>query len=579
MNELKDYQKILQEKAVIANGFFTKYPDIAIEQAELFREINETKIKNTLPEIMVYGIYNAGKSSILNELIGSDVATVRDVPETDKVTYYDWQGYKLADTPGVSAPIAHENITQEHLKKADIVLFVMSTTGSNEKLDNYERMKMISDAGKKIIIVLNDKNGDMGRNDETIQLIKQKVAVNMRRVGIEKVDEKYCIVTVNAARAHKGRMEGKLPLVTMSGISELKDVVLSELKHTSSFTVLRNAIGQLEEILADFIAKLEQQENSALLKKMNHVLETFGQQKIAIRKQINLFIDAKAEMFGATLPQIIWENRSETEKLNAIMGREIENLNQKVQAEVQRQIEDTVTILSLELKSFTELKLDPHTEDAESFKAIISRLNQANAELTNKLTEDGLSIKDNTTKISALTATAGAVEIATGLLSESATAIATNLAKTTVGKAIAGTAAGKMLGSAAGAVLPVIGPVITVVSAISALGSLLGGNDDKKKLDAQLEARNEQERRRVEAEMQARQELNQKCYYLADNLASEMKELTNKSIIDTLAVYEEPFIAELTKCKENGRQIMDDVAKLRTLYDEYDVLRAELGGC
>ena len=206
MTELKDYQSELSAKASRVEELFKKYPDQTVELKTTFDEINELKIKTVEPQIMVYGIYNAGKSSILNELMGEDRATVNDVPETDRVTYYDWQGYKIADTPGVFAPIEHENVTEEYLRKADVVLFVMSTTGSNEKLENYTRMKAIADAGKKIIIVLNDKNGDMGKNDESINLIKRQVAVNMQRVGIADVDNKYCIVTVNAKRASDGRL-------------------------------------------------------------------------------------------------------------------------------------------------------------------------------------------------------------------------------------------------------------------------------------------------------------------------------------------------------------------------------------
>ena len=62
------------------------------------------------------------------------------------------------------------------MKKADLVIFVMRTSGSNEKAENYARMKDIVDAGKKVIIVLNDKNGDLGQNDENIRVIKTKVS-------------------------------------------------------------------------------------------------------------------------------------------------------------------------------------------------------------------------------------------------------------------------------------------------------------------------------------------------------------------------------------------------------------------
>ena len=75
MYELKDFQSILREKANVAQSYFDKYPSIIPEDVHLFQEINDIKIKNCTPEIMVYGIYNAGKSSILNELIGEDVAT------------------------------------------------------------------------------------------------------------------------------------------------------------------------------------------------------------------------------------------------------------------------------------------------------------------------------------------------------------------------------------------------------------------------------------------------------------------------------------------------------------------------
>ena len=72
MNELKDYQKILGEKAARVENFFAKYPNESSALSPRFAEVNEKKIRSTEPEIMVYGIYNAGKSSILNELMGAD---------------------------------------------------------------------------------------------------------------------------------------------------------------------------------------------------------------------------------------------------------------------------------------------------------------------------------------------------------------------------------------------------------------------------------------------------------------------------------------------------------------------------
>lgn len=563
MYELKDYQCILNEKATKVQNFFDKYLDDSILFAKDFKDVNDSKIRTVEPEIMVYGIYNAGKSSILNELIGEDKAQTNDVPTTDKVTYYSWQGYKIADTPGIMAPIEHENVTQEHLKKADVVLFVMSTTGSNERIENYQRMKEIAEAGKKIIIVLNDKNGDLGINDDVIQNIKRQVAINMQKVGIEDVDKKYCIVTVNAMAANDGRNENDSVMLAASGIDELKNIILTELKATTSFEILRGGIRQIENILEDFIHKLESNENSELLKQMNQVLQTFNKQKISMRRQINTYIDTQAEMIGDNLPQLIWSNRNDQNKIDEVIKQEINRLNFKIQNEIQRQLTDTASILELELKSFAEIQFDSKSVDAESFKNILSQLSKTESQNTE------FDVQSPETKEIDISN----VGIATGILTESTATIAANLAKTEIGKAIAKTTIGKL----AGTFVPVIGPIITVVSVVSALGKIFGGNDDRANFEAKLQAKNEAERRRVEAEMQARQELNQKCRYLADNISDELKISTDKGIAEILAQYEEPFKTELQKRKNKGEQLSNDILQLREIVNEYDLLRVELG--
>ena len=553
MYELKDYQKILGEKATRVESFFAKYPNESATLSPRFTEINEKKIRSTEPEIMVYGIYNAGKSSILNELMGADKAAVNDVPTTDSVTYYDWNGYKIADTPGIFAPIEHQEVTQSHLKKADVVLFVMSTTGSNEKAENYNRMKEIADAGKKIIIVLNDKNGDLGRNDENIQLIKRQVATNMQKVGIENVDEKYCIVTVNAMRAKKGRTENKQNLLAKSGLDELKNVIVTELKKTTSFDVLRGGIRQIENILDEFIKNLSSSENSELVKNMNRILENFNKQKISMRRQINTYIDTQAEFLGNNLPQIIWANRDSQEQIKELVGAEISRLNEKVQREIQRQIQDAASILELELQSFAEIKIDAASVDAETFKNILTKLNTVKS---TEIVEQGSNVTDFSQ-----------IGLAGGILSQSAGAIM----KTEIGKALAKTALGKIIGGA----IPVIGPILTIVGV---LGALFGGGNDKEKIYNQIQARNEQERRRVEAEMQARQELNQKCLYLADNVAEELKSAADIGISETLAKYEEPFKNSQKERQNENEQLSGDIVKLRELFNEYDLICVELGG-
>lgn len=569
MYELKDYQNLLKEKAAKAEEIFAKYPDIAQGDVGLFRDINDTKIKNGQPEIMVYGIYNAGKSSILNELMGKDEASVADRPETHEVTYYEWQGYKFADTPGVGAPKEDEEVTEEHLKKADIVLFVMSTTGSSEKQDNYNRMKTIADSGKKIIIVLNDKNGDLGQNDGVIEIIKQKVDINMRQTGIDNVDKKYCIIAVNAARARKGRIAGKPLLIEKSGMDDLKDVILTELTKTSAFDVLRQAIGDIETILDNFIKGLEVGENSELLKKMSKLLSAFDKEKKAIGRQVNQFIDIETDNLAYSLPQKIWDMGNNAAAAEDLIKREIEEVAMKVQVELQHQLEDALSILQLELSSFIDVKVSENAEDVESLKNVMASLSK---ELNEIDASADLPVEPSSDSDSQ--AAMVAVNAAGHLISTGGKEIVKNLAKTAIGKTIVKSTVGKLATS----LIPVIGPVITVVSALSTIKDLLGNNKEYELLQRQIAQKNEAERARIAATMQKRQELNQKCSYMASNVARSLKESVGKTIKESLAEYEAPFKAEIEARKTKGDVLMADAEQIRNLKNEYSAIRIEIGG-
>lgn len=304
--------------------------------AEHIREIYQEKLKDVRPKLMVYGIYNAGKSSIINELLGADKAEVEDVPKTDKVTGYEWNGYTLYDTPGVGAPIEHENVTNEHLKDADIVMFVMSTTGSSEKAENYIRMKDIADAGKKIIIVLNDKNGDLGVHDDIIQEIKIHVSEHMKQVGIAEVEKKYCIVVVNAMRAKKGKEKNNPALWEKSNMEELRQVLLSELKKTSSFQVMRRLVGQMQQELLAIITALGEEERQEEIRKLEKVLQILQKERADLRERMQSFIQIKCSRFGTNLAECIWQN------LDNKTNREVaaQELHQKLIDDIQKKLQN-----------------------------------------------------------------------------------------------------------------------------------------------------------------------------------------------------------------------------------------------
>lgn len=586
MRELTNYQSILQKKSEVAEGYFCKYPDLAVDEVKLYRDINNSKVKSALPEIMFYGIYNAGKSSTLNELMGADRAKVSDIPETAVITPYPWHGYYLTDTPGIGAPEEHEKITQAHLKKADIVLFFMSTSGGYELEKNYSRMKDIVNAGKKIIIVLNDKDGYMCINDddaENLQEIRQKIHANIENTGIN--GDEFCIVIVNADMAREGRVTNDPELIEMSNIGELKKVILTELKKTSPFDVLRRSIVQMEECLEKFADEAKKQEDSKVFTSANQVLEDIYAKRRVIDNDVNNYIERKTtqSQLAYVMASDIWANREDQDALGKAVTEKLDALYKGIEKYTQEQLEEALGELSEQLDSFVDVKLDHDGTDAEIFKSIKANLNKLKNELAVVMSMDkdsqsdkgGFNFRD-------IICYANAAEAAGGLLTESGKSVATNLAKTSIGKAFSGTTVGKMLGSATSSFMPPLpGPVPPVPwPIIIEIGRRIFDymDSDNKRKEEEARQRNEAEKRRLELEKQARQEINQKCLYWVDNLADELKSAANQAIKETLSTYEAPFRKELEKCREQGAERMNDVAALRSLCNEYHQLLVELGG-
>jgi len=57
------------------------------------------KLNHFKPTIMLYGVYNAGKSTLLNAIFGQDeMAITGDAPETSEVKPYSYNGYTIYDT-------------------------------------------------------------------------------------------------------------------------------------------------------------------------------------------------------------------------------------------------------------------------------------------------------------------------------------------------------------------------------------------------------------------------------------------------------------------------------------------------
>ena len=128
--------------------------------------------------VVIVGEFNAGKSALVNALLGERVLPEGATPTTSRVTLVKWgeqaaeqvvdesfaiytyplpllKELNIVDTPGTNAVIRqHERLTNEYVPRSDLVLFA---TSADHPMTESERLflERILAWGKKVVFVLN----------------------------------------------------------------------------------------------------------------------------------------------------------------------------------------------------------------------------------------------------------------------------------------------------------------------------------------------------------------------------------------------------------------------------------------
>lgn len=262
-----ELKNCIKEINSIANDFVELINYIDKEKCnEISLYVNQNVINLTnieKPKIMMCGIYDAGKSTLINALMKKEVAVISDRPETFRIDEYDNGAYILVDSPGVDAPIEHEKITNQYLNKCHIIFFVVSTKGTFESQTNYKYMYDFIKSDIPFVIILNDKDGIMERDYKEIINIKHKIIENLKKISQNpNIDRKYQIIVVNAKRALKGAIENKKNLYKKSRIYMVEDKINEIIQKNNALEMLLMPINNMNSIINEAekeqISKLSQ---------------------------------------------------------------------------------------------------------------------------------------------------------------------------------------------------------------------------------------------------------------------------------------------------------------------------------
>ncbi len=109
--------------------------------------------------IFICGEFNAGKSSLLNQLGENEIAPVGILPTTKAIESYnpkDLGGLVFIDSPGTNSIIdQHQELTENYLKQADIILFLTSVERPLSKSEQDFLTIVNNTWARKVIVAVN----------------------------------------------------------------------------------------------------------------------------------------------------------------------------------------------------------------------------------------------------------------------------------------------------------------------------------------------------------------------------------------------------------------------------------------
>jgi small GTP-binding protein len=197
--------------------------------------------------IFICGEFNAGKSSLLNQLNNQEIASVGFLPTTKEIESYNPEGFGglvFIDSPGTNSIIEqHQELTENYLQQADIILFVTSVERPLSKSEQDFLTLVDRTWARKIIVTINKI--DLVNDDES-QQIRDYITKGLKVILAE-------MPPVFAISSKTG-----------TGITELKSFLLAFLAEGEK--VKLKLQGPQNSLLV-YLAQLEQQ-NQAIQSKL-----------------------------------------------------------------------------------------------------------------------------------------------------------------------------------------------------------------------------------------------------------------------------------------------------------------------
>ena len=254
--------------------------------------------------IVAAGEFNAGKSALINALLGERVLEEGVTPTTEQVTLLRWgetysqtivdDGFaivthplpllkelNMVDSPGTNAiNRQHERLTSDYVPRSDLVLFV---TSADRALTQSERLflEKILTWGKKVSLVVN--KADILEDDVAVEKVREFVSTNAAMILGYKPELFLVSAKLAQLAQHTTDPSEASRQRESSGIEKLEHFITQTLDNKARLELkLRNPLGvafNLERTASEAIDLqiADMQQDSALTSELENTISSYDQ--------------------------------------------------------------------------------------------------------------------------------------------------------------------------------------------------------------------------------------------------------------------------------------------------------------
>lgn len=225
-----------------------KISDTIMQLSDSFRVGNA--IKNGVP-VAIVGETNAGKSTLLNLLLGEERAIVSDIHGTTRDTIEDTAeiggiSFRFIDTAGIRD--THDRIesigierTMKKISQADIILMVIDPTAPTDQYTDLAPKILPLCEGKTVIVVINKSDITAAASSSIIDSSSTYNHLNIKQIHI-------------SAKTGDGTDKLRSLLCSCSGVDTAADgVIISNLRHLSA---LQSALADIHRVISGLASGL-----------------------------------------------------------------------------------------------------------------------------------------------------------------------------------------------------------------------------------------------------------------------------------------------------------------------------------